>query len=132
MGALMKQFAKFGFVGVAAFAIDYALMVFLTEVFGIDPILSATASFVVSTVFNYFASMRFVFTHKEGMRRRKEFAIFVVLSVIGLGINDLFMWAGTVPLDIDYRITKIVATVVVAVWNFVTRKIFLDAGNEGR
>ena len=33
-------------------------------------------------------------------------------------------------LGVDYRLTKIVVTAIVMVWNFVTRKIFLDAGDE--
>ena len=120
---------KFGIVGFIAFFIDYGLMVALTEIFSVNYLLSATISFVVSVIFNYLASMRFVFTHKEGMSRTREFVIFIVLSVIGLGINDLCMWLGTDLLSIDYRITKIGATAIVMVWNFVTRKKFLDGGN---
>ena len=63
------------------------------------------------------------------MSRRREFIIFVVLSVIGLLINDVLMWAGTDMLGISYLITKLFATAVVMVWNFVTRKKFLDAGD---
>ena len=92
-------------------------------------LVSATISFTASVVFNYAASMRYVFTHKEGMSRRREFAIFVVLSVIGLGINNGCMWAGLEFLGIHYLIVKIGATFIVMVWNFVTRKIFLDAGD---
>lgn len=119
---------KFGVVGVIAFVIDYGLMVALTELLGVNYLLSATISFVVSVTFNYFASMRYVFTHKEGLSRRREFVIFVVLSVIGLVINDVLMWLGTGLLGVSYLITKIFATAVVMVWNFVTRKKFLDAG----
>ena len=79
---------KFGVVGVIAFVIDYGLLALLTEAFGVNYLVSATISFTASVVFNYAASMRYVFTHKEGMSRRREFAIFVVLSVIGLGLNN--------------------------------------------
>lgn len=124
---LIAQFMKFGIVGVIAFVIDYGVMVFLTEVFGVPYLISTTISFVVSVIFNYFASMRFVFKRKDDMSRRREFIIFIVLSVCGLGINDLLMWLMVDSLYIDYRLSKIVVTVVVAVWNFVTRKIFLEA-----
>lgn len=127
MKKLIAQFMKFGIVGVIAFVIDYGVMIFLTEVFGVSYLISTTVSFVVSVIFNYFASMRFVFKRKDDMSRRREFIIFIVLSVCGLGINDLLMWLMVDSLYIDYRLSKIVVTVVVAVWNFVTRKIFLEA-----
>lgn len=94
MQKLLAQIMKFGVVGLLAFCIDYGLMVFLTEVVSINYLISATISFTASVVFNYVASMRYVFRHKEGMSRRKEFVIFVVLSVLGLGINNGCMWIG--------------------------------------
>lgn len=126
MRKLIEQIMKFGVVGVIAFVIDFGVMVFLTEVFGIDPVISATVSFIISVIFNYAASMRYVFSHREGMSRTREFVIFVVLSAIGLCINDLLIWAGTDLASFDYRLVKIFTTAVVMVWNFVTRKIFLE------
>lgn len=128
MKQLIAQFAKFGVVGVIAFVIDYGLMVLFTELFNVNYLISATISFTVSVIFNYVASMRYVFTHKEGLSRRREFVIFVVLSVIGLLINDALMWVGVDLFGISYLLVKIFATAVVMVWNFVTRKIFLDGG----
>ena len=130
MKKLIAQIMKFGVVGVIAFAIDYGLLALLTEAFGVNYLVSATVSFTVSVVFNYVASRRYVFRHKEGMSRRREFVIFVVLSVIGLGVNDLLMWLGSSVLGVSYLIVKIVATAIVMVYNFVTRKIFLD-GDTG-
>lgn len=127
---LIHQIMKFGVVGVLAFIVDYGLMILLTESLGFAPVVSATISFIVSVVFNYLASMHYVFSHKDGMSKQREFAVFVVLSVVGLIINDLMMWAGTAVVAIDYRIVKIVATAVVMIWNFVTRKAFLDGDNR--
>ncbi len=128
MKKLFAQFMKFGVVGALAFCIDYGLLALLTEAFGVNYLVSATISFTVSVVFNYLASMRYVFTHKEDMSRRREFVIFIILSVIGLLINNVCMWAGVELLGVHYLIVKIAATAIVMVWNFVTRKIFLDAG----
>ncbi len=128
MQRLLAQIMKFGVVGAVAFVIDYGLLALLTEAFGINYLVSATISFTASVVFNYAASMRYVFRHKQGMSRRREFVIFVVLSVIGLLINNVCMWAGVEWLGVHYLVVKIGATFVVMVWNFITRKKFLDAG----
>lgn len=130
MKHLLAQIMKFGVVGVIATVIDFGVMIFLTEVFGINPVASATVSFTVSVIFNYLASMRYVFSHREGMSRQREFVIFIVLSFIGLAINDALMWVGTEMTPVDYRIVKVLATAVVMVWNFVSRKIFLDGGTQ--
>lgn len=130
MKKLFAQFMKFGVVGVIAFIIDYGVMIALTELFGVPYLISTTVSFIVSVIFNYVASMRYVFKRKDDMSRRREFIIFVVLSVIGLGLNDLLMWVMVDHLFIDYRISKIVVTVIVAVWNFVSRKVFLEAHED--
>ena len=129
MKKLFAQLMKFGVVGFIAFLIDYGLLAFCTEILHINYLVSATIGFTVSVVFNYLASMRYVFTHKEEMSRRREFIIFVVLSIVGLVINNAILWAGVELLHVHYLIVKIFATAVVMVRNFVTRKIFLDAGN---
>ncbi|MBO4352811.1 MAG: GtrA family protein [Eggerthellaceae bacterium] len=128
MKKLIAQFMKFGVVGFIAFLIDYGLLAFCTEILHINYLISATIGFTVSVVFNYLASMRYVFAHKEDMSRRREFIIFVILSVIGLIINNACLWAGVELLGWHYLIGKIGATAIVMIWNFVTRKIFLDAG----
>lgn len=127
---LVGQFMKFGVVGVLAFLIDYGVLMLLSQGLGWDPVPSSVVSFVVSLAFNYLASMRYVFRRREGMSRRREFAVFVVLSVIGLGINVACMWAGTALFGdgaLAVTITKVVATVVVALWNFASRKRWLEA-----
>lgn len=127
---LLGQIAGFGIIGALAFVIDYGLLIILTELGHMNYLLSATVSFTASVIFNYLASMRYVFAHKPGMSRRREFIIFVALSVVGLGINDLLMWLGTDLLHVHYLLTKIFATAVVMVWNFVTRKTFLDGSTR--
>ena len=131
MKKLIEQVLKFGVVGFLAFGIDYGVLMLLSQVVGLDPVLSAGISFCVSLVFNYLASMRFVFKHRDDMSRSREFVIFLVLSAIGLGINELIMWGGTTWLGnsaLAVTAVKVFATAVVMVWNFVSRKKWLDAG----
>ena len=131
MERLIEQMLKFGIVGVIAFAIDYGAMVLFVELLGMNPVLAAGISFCISVTFNYFASMRYVFTHRADLSRQAEFAIFIVLSVIGLGINEALMWAGVDILLVSYLIVKLFATAVVMGWNFFSRKKWLDAPEGG-
>lgn len=128
---LVAQFLKFGVVGTVAFVIDFGVMVLLREAFGIEPVVAATVSFCVSVIFNYAASMRYVFARRDDMGRARELTTFVALSVVGLGINDALMLLGTETLQWDYRLVKVAATAVVTVWNFGSRKIFLEQ-RDGR
>ena len=126
MKKLMEQIIKFGFVGFLCFFIDYGVMVFLTEVFRIDYLVSSGISFTVSVIVNYILSITFVFQTDKDKNKLKEFVVFVFLSVIGLGINEACMWLAVEAAGIYYMISKIGATAVVMVYNFVTRKIFIE------
>lgn len=132
MKKLIEQILKFGVVGIIATVIDFGVLYILSQPLGMDPVLSAGISFCVSLVFNYVASMRYVFTHREDMSRSREFVIFLVLSLIGLAINEAIMAAGVTVLGssaLAVMGTKVLATAIVMVWNFVSRKKWLDAGD---
>ena len=126
MKKLIEQIFKFGIIGVLAFVIDYGIMILLSEVFNINYLISSGISFTISVIFNYICSMKYVFVGRDDISKEKEFIIFVILSVIGLGINQLVMWLMVDKLGMFYAIVKLFATAVVMVWNFVTRKIFLE------
>ena len=133
MRKLIEQFLKFGVVGTIAFCIDYGVLMLLSQAFGVNPVVAAGISFCVSVVFNYLASMRYVFTHREDMTRGREFVIFIVLSAIGLVINEVCMAAGVAMLGTSalmVTVAKLFATVVVMVWNFFSRKKWLDGGGR--
>lgn len=120
----MKQILRFGIVGFTAFLIDYSLLYFLTEVCNIYYLISSVISFTISLIFNYIASIKWIF--KARKQTFKDVIIFAVLSIIGLGINQIIMYVMVELMSIYYMITKIFATAVVMVYNFITRKIFIE------
>ena len=125
MKKLINQLFKFGIVGFIAFLIDYSVLYILTDLVGINYLISSTISFVVSLIFNYIASIKFVFEvgHEQ---TTNDVILFVGLSVIGLGINEVIMYIGVDKLHINHMIVKIGATAIVMVYNFITRKIFIE------
>lgn len=126
MEKLVRQIMRFGVVGVIAFAIDYGIMVALTELAGINYLISSAISFTVSVIVNYILSITVVFQPKKDANKAKEFMVFVILSIIGLGLNQVLMWLQVDILTWHYMFAKIVATGVVMVYNFITRKLFIE------
>ena len=144
MKKLFAQIIKFGFVGGLCFLIDFVISTALFHLLiNITSRSAATAvggfaGFTISVVVNYVLSMKFVFERKEDMSRRKEFVIFVILSVIGLGVNEVILLAcsafyeGSTALmevfsdTLWFAASKVIATAIVMVYNFVSRKIFLE------
>ena len=129
MKNLGKQILKFGLVGGSAFLIDYGLLYLLTEFLNIPWFYSAIISFIVSLIFNYILSIKWVFNVNK-KQTAKEIIIFVVLSVIGLGINQAGMYLMTDLMKIYYMLSKLVTTAIVMIFNFITRKIFLESKKE--
>lgn len=94
--------------------------------------------FIISVIVNYVLSMHFVFERREDLDKQQEFVIFIILSAIGLALNLIIMWLLNHPLYDNISIlrkisanlyvaaSKIIATAIVTVYNFVTRKIFLE------
>ncbi|MBO5564852.1 MAG: GtrA family protein [Lachnospiraceae bacterium] len=152
MKKLLDQIAKFGIVGIICFIIDYVLYWILCRVFTAvgfadrNPnyyLYAQAISFIVSMISNYLLSMKYVFVRRDDMSRGKEFVIFAVLSTIGLVINEICLYIG---FGLIYRnwpwLNKIMsemfaetffkfgATAVVMVYNFISRKIFLEKKEE--
>lgn len=141
---LLAQIIKFGFVGVICFLIDFAISTGLVALLrgAIGENAAALAGgffgFTISVVVNYILSMKYVFTRNEELGRKKEFVIFIILSIIGLGINELVIWICTKIYNANpnladiidfvawFAAAKIIATAVVMVYNFISRKIFLE------
>jgi len=127
MNNLLMQLFKFGLVGVVATVLDFLFLFLLTDVFGMYYLFSAAVSFVLSTLFNYVASMRFVFNSKFTKdEKTKELLLFTTLSVIGLLLNQFLMWLFVEKIALYYMLAKIVATFFVMAWNFISRKIWLE------
>ena len=122
----VKQFGKFAAVGITSLAVDYILLLVLVELLHVDFLIATSASFLASVVVNYFLSMRYVFSRRDDLSRKREFTIFAILSAIGLGLTDVLMFVGVTVLNIAYQLTKVLATFCVTWYNFFTRKKFLS------
>ncbi len=122
---LIRQILRFGIVGGLAFLIDYGIFTILSQFLHVHYLVASIISFSISVIFNYILSIKWVFdvTKKQDA---KDFALFIILSVIGLGINSLIMYISVDLMHIHELIAKIIATAIVMVYNFISRKIFIE------
>lgn len=123
---MIKQLFNFAIVGAVASVVDIAILAMLKELCGVDVLIASAISFCVSVTVNYLLSMKFVFKGKN-QNKVNEFIVFVLLSIGGLGLNQLILWLGTVYTSVHYLIVKFFAIFGVMTYNFVTRKVFLEA-----
>lgn len=124
---LFLQFCKFGLVGTLCFCIDYGLMVALTETGILSYFAASGVSFTISVAVNYILSMRFVFKGKDELSKLQEMAIFLALSLVGLALNQMIMWIAVEFFKMFYALAKILSTMIVTTYNFISRKVFLEA-----
>lgn len=126
---LFVQLAKFGVVGGIAFVIDLGVLLFCTRILSVETVWASVPAFLVALCFNYVASKRFVFTSTVTENTTRDFLIFGVLSLIGLGINALILFFGEYCFGNEVAVIttfKVLSTVIVALWNFITRKVLLE------
>ena len=127
---LGQQIMKFGLVGVLCFAVEYILLILLKELMGLHVIVANTTAFTVSAVVNYILSIAFVFDTDKKANKGKQFAVFFIFAIGGCIINNLVLKGGTLLLDRfwdrSYILVKPFATGIVMVYNFITRKLFIE------
>lgn len=119
--------------GIVLYAFDPSLYPKFFNVFFVKDILPTTTAAVVSTgfgfiaglVLNYILSILFVFNHKGESKSVKGAVIFGVLSLGGLGLHYLGMYVGFDLLGLNVWAVKIVMTLIVLVYNYLSKRLLL-------
>lgn len=123
---LATQIFRFVVVGGIATVIDFVSIFVFKEFVGLHVLVANTIAFTIATIYNYIASISWVFDVKKEKKSKKSFILFVLFSLIGLGINNTIIWLLDDFFGIYYMISKVIATCFVMVFNFITRKKFLE------
>lgn len=119
------QLVRYTFVGGIAFLIDFGTLYILTEFAHLHYLLSAGIAFILGLLTNYFLSIRWVFATRNIRDKKLEFFIFAFIGLIGLGLNELFLWIFTDLSGLHYLFSKILTAILVYLWNFFVRKLIL-------
>ena len=123
---LFVQIFKFIIVGGTATIIDWGVYYVLYNYVHIPPLVANILSFSVSVIYNYIASVKWVFDVNQEKSKKRMFIEFMIFSIIGLLLSELLLWVFIDLISINAMFAKIIATAIVMVFNFITRKIFLE------
>jgi putative flippase GtrA len=108
-----------------SFALDFSILVILTEVVHLHYLISNGIGFMAGTSLNYTLCIFWVFSKRSIKNRNLEYWLFILIGISGVGLNELFIWFFTEQLAIYYLISKIIAGSTVFFYNFFTRKYLL-------
>ena len=123
---LIKQVFSFSVVGGICFVIDFSLLILFTDILSINYLISSVAAFLISNLVNYLLSLKLVFKHNSELSRQVEFLIFIIMSAVGLVLTAVLMMVFVERIKIHYMTSKVVTTVIVMIYNFISRKTFFE------
>ncbi len=122
---LFVQLICYGIVGGIAFVADYGSLWCLTEYGHIHYLTSAAIAFLFGLLVNYLLSIRWVFTERRFSNKWKEWVLFALIGIIGLGLNECLIYLISDILSMHYLLGKLVSTIVVFFWNFFARRFLI-------
>ena len=133
------EILRFAVTGLICFLIEFAALVFFRDALGLPTLAATPVAFLISVIVNYVMCVKWVFPGAEDKAAAK--VGFFITSVAGLMLNELLMWlfgtlfgenamiltvfSFTVTM---YMVNKVLATVLVMIWNFFTKKWILQKG----
>lgn len=116
----VKEIIRFVIVGGISFVIDYMGLYILTEYVNINYLISSSISFTIAVIVNYILSVKFVF--EKAKNGYKQLILFIISSIVALFLNQICMWFFVEMITLHYMISKILATIIVTMWNYITKK----------
>lgn len=123
---ILVQMAKFVITGVIATALDWLTFYLLVYKAQMDPLIAQIFAFLVATLFNYYTNTRWVFETTKKKTKTRLITEFFVLSAVGLGISEGMLAILINGLKMNDMLAKMITTAVTMVFNYVTRKLFLE------
>jgi putative flippase GtrA len=124
---LVFKFLKFGIVGASGVVVDFGFTYVSKEMIKIQKYVANAIGFTIAATSNYFLNRWWTF-HSQNPHIGIEYSKFLVISLLGLGINTFVIWILVSRYNRNFYISKLFAIGVVTLWNFVFNMVFTFAG----
>lgn len=115
--AFVLKFVKFGIVGFSGVFVDFGITWLLKERARLNKYAANTTGFLCAVVSNYLLNRWWTFeSHDPAVAM--QFAKFLLLSLVGLGLNNFIIYLLTERGRANFYLAKLAATGAVMLWNF--------------
>ncbi len=120
---ILLRFVRFGIVGASGLIIDFGITWLCKEKLKWNKYLSNSLGFVTAATNNYTWNRLWTFESQSGEIVR-EYTTFVLIALVGLGLNNLIIWLLHEKLHLHFYLSKLIAIGCVMVWNFSMNYVF--------
>lgn len=111
---------RYAVVGSVAFVIDLGILLLLAPMLPL--VLANTIAFLLANAANFLIGHLWVFGRAAlGPDAATKYGAVLLISLVGLALNDAFVWVGVEVLDASVTVSKIATTVAVWGWNYHAR-----------
>lgn len=124
---IVRQFASFFGVGLAAATVHYGLLVGLVEAGGVGPVAATLAGYLAGGIVSYLLNRRHTYVSKRPHREASW--RFALVAAIGFGLTGILMHVLTGRLAVPYLPAQLVTTGTVLFWSFLAHRIWTFAGS---
>ena len=138
----VKRFLKFAMVGAAGSVTDFTILNVMIQVVGASLVVANTVSFVVAVMQNFLLNRYWTFPESRLRQVSGQLAQFVLVSIIGLSLNQLVFltlthfwddylishYGQATGFTISYNLAKLFAIGVVLFWNFTVNRLWTYRG----
>ena len=127
----IKQFISYFFVGGVAAIVEWVMFFIFANVLNVHYFVSTVIAFIFSTTANWILGRITTFKDKTSYKdkKAKEAVLIFVVSAIGLVFNLILMYLFVTVFGFNGKIgstcSKIAATGIVFIWNFLIRKLVI-------
>ena len=118
------QFFIYFIVGGLATIVEWVAFYVLNSLFAVHYAFATTLAFILSTAANWLFGRLILFRDSK-QNTAKELVKIYMVSIIGLLMNIAIMFVAIEKLGIQDMISKIIATGIVFIWNFLIRKLVI-------
>ena len=123
---LIVKIIKFVIVGGIATVISGIIFFICDHFFDMPVLLSNTIAFIISVIYNFWASCKYVFNVDKNKNKYTIFIEFIVFALLGYFLTQLLLWLIADVLKWNHMLAWLIATIIVMVFNFITRQLFLE------